>query len=231
MATQTLDGLRIVVTGGLGALGRSTGRVLSQRGARVTLLDRAQASTIPEVTAVIGDVDLTDPDSTRAAFDAAASGMGGIDGLVNIAGGFSFEKVEGGAAQTWDRLYAMNLRTAVLASQAALPWLLQSPAGSIVNIGAMAALKAGAGMGAYAASKAGVMRLTESMAEEFKQRGLRVNAVLPSTLDTPANRADMPDADFARWVTPDSLAQVIAFLLSREARDVTGACLPVTGRV
>jgi len=125
----------------------------------------------------------------------------------------------------------MNLRTALLASQLALPHLLRSPRASIVNVGALAAQKAASGMGAYAASKAAVARLTEAMAEEFKERGLRVNAVLPSILDTPPNRADMPSADFSRWVTPDALAAVIAFLLSADAAAVTGACLPVTGRV
>ena len=231
MNQPTLDGLRVVVTGGLGALGRTVGRVLAQRGARVTLLDRSVASPIDGMDAVLGAVDLTDPDSTRQAFNKAASAMGGIDGLVNIAGGFTWEKIETGSIETWDRLYAMNLRTAVLASQSALPWLLQSASGSIVNVGALAAQKAGTGMGAYAASKAGVARLTEAMAEEFKERGLRVNAVLPSILDTPANRADMPDADFARWVSLDALAAVVAFLLSKDAAAVTGACLPVAGRV
>lgn len=231
MTTKVLDGLHIVVTGGLGALGRSAGRVLAECGARVTLMDRAVATDGTGVAAVIGQVDLTDPASTGQAFATAARDMGGIDGLVNIAGGFSFENFEGGSLETWDRLYAMNLRTAVLASQAALPWLLQSACASIVNVGALAAQKAGAGMGAYAASKAGVARLTEAMAEEFKLRGLRVNAVLPSTLDTPANRADMPNADFSRWVRLEKLAAVIAFLLSQDAQDVTGACLPVTGRV
>lgn len=231
MSHAGLDGLRVVVTGGLGALGRTVGRVLVQRGARVTLLDRSAVSAIDGMDAVLGAVDLTDPDSTRQAFDKAASAIGGIDGLVNIAGGFSWEKIETGSIETWDRLYATNLRTAVLASQSALPWLLQSANGSIVNIGALAAQKAGTGMGAYAASKAGVARLTQAMAEEFKERGLRVNAILPSILDTPANRADMPNADFSRWVSLDGLAAVVAFLLSKEAQAVTGACVPVAGRV
>ena len=143
MNQPTLDGLRVVVTGGLGALGRTVGRVLAQRGARVTLLDRSVASPIDGMDAVLGAVDLTDPDSTRQAFDQAASAMGGIDGLVNIAGGFTWEKIETGSIETWDRLYAMNLRTAVLASQSALPWLLESASGSIVNVGALAAQKAG----------------------------------------------------------------------------------------
>jgi NAD(P)-dependent dehydrogenase (short-subunit alcohol dehydrogenase family) len=128
-------------------------------------------------------------------------------------------------------MYAMNLRTAVASSSAALPHLLARGGGRIVNVGAQAASKAGLGMAAYAASKSGVARLTESMAEEFKDRGITVNAVLPSIIDTPTNRADMPDADFSRWVKPAQLAAVIAFLISDEATAISGACLPVSGRV
>ncbi|MCY1454645.1 3-oxoacyl-[acyl-carrier-protein] reductase FabG [compost metagenome] len=116
-------------------------------------------------------------------------------------------------------------------SKAALPLLTQGTHGRIVNIGAGAALKAGMGMGAYAASKAGVARLTESLAEELKDTGVTVNAVLPSIIDTLQNRADMPDADFSRWVSPAELAAVILFLLSSEASAVTGALIPVSGRV
>ena len=125
----------------------------------------------------------------------------------------------------------MNLRTAVVCCKAALPALLERGAGCIVNIGAgAAAARAAAGMGAYTASKAGVQRLTESLAEEVKDRGVRVNAVLPGTIDTPRNRADMPDADVARWVAPEAIADVIVFLASDAARAVTGASIPVFGR-
>ena len=125
----------------------------------------------------------------------------------------------------------MSLLTAVAACQAALPHVLKGSSGRIVNIGAAGAMKAAAGMGAYAASKSGVARLTEALAEELKQRGTTVNALLPSTIDTPPNRTDMPDADFTRWVTPRDVANVIVFLLSAEACAVTGALLPVMGRV
>ena len=113
----------------------------------------------------------------------------------------------------------------------ALPFLIESGRASIVNIGAMGAVKAGAGMGAYAASKAGVTKLTEALAEELKDKGITVNALLPSIIDTPPNRADMPKADFDRWVKPEQLADVILFLVSDRASAITGALLPVTGRV
>jgi NAD(P)-dependent dehydrogenase (short-subunit alcohol dehydrogenase family) len=128
-------------------------------------------------------------------------------------------------------MYRLNLRTAVAATQAALPHLLRAGAGRIVNVGAIGAVKAANGMGAYAASKAGIAKLTESLADELKDRGITVNAILPSTLDTPKNRVDMPQADFTRWVTPLEAAEVIAFLVSDAARAVTGALIPVVGRV
>lgn len=231
MDTKMLDQRKIVVTGGLGALGRQVGAFLAARGAQVVLVDRAASAVVPDVRAVLGNVDLTDATSTAAAFSQAAQTMAGLNGLVNVAGGFAWEKIEGGQLSTWDRLYAMNLKTAVVASEQALPHLTRNKTSCIVNVGALAAQKAATGMAAYAASKAGVARLTEAMAEEFKDRGLRVNAVLPSIIDTPANRADMPAADVSQWVTPAELAAVIAFLLSDQASAVTGACIPVAGRL
>lgn len=232
MDSTLLAGRRVVVTGGLGALGRRVCAHLASCGAKVALVDRvSDESPVEGAVAVIGNVDLTASESAAAAMQRAAAALGGLDSLVNVAGGFSWEKFEGGSLETWDRLYAMNVRTAVVASQQALPHLLAAGQAAIVNIGALAAQKAGVGNSAYAASKAGVARLTESLAEEFKDRGLRVNAVLPSIIDTPANRADMPDADASRWVRPEELASVIAFLLSSKASAVTGACIPVAGRV
>jgi NAD(P)-dependent dehydrogenase (short-subunit alcohol dehydrogenase family) len=221
---------RVIVTGGLGALGRSVGAELAARGARVALVDRAARADVAGVEWVIGGVDLGDTGSAADAFSTISQHLGGIDALVNVAGGFTWETLEGGSVETWDRLYAMNLRTAVIACHEALPYLVRQ-GGRIVNVGALAAQKAGAGMGAYAASKSGVARLTESLAEELKDRGVNVNAVLPGILDTPANRADMPDADVSRWVTTQALGAVIAFLLSDDASAITGACLPVAGRL
>ena len=153
-----------------------------------------------------------------------------FDALINIAGGFSWETVAEGDPKTWQRMYALNVTTALNASRAAIPHLIVSGAGRIINIGALGALQAGAGMGAYAASKAGVHRLTEALAAEYKGK-ITVNAVLPSIIDTAANRASMPSADFSKWVTPRELADVILFLASDAASGVTGALLPVSGRV
>ena len=229
---MSFNGKTIAVTGAFGILGTAVVQSLLAQGAAVAAIDRADAPRDPAslgAASLHGGVDLADAAAARAAFDAIAKAHGGLHGLVNIAGGFAWEKVQGGSLETWDGQYQMNLRTAVAACQAALAHLPDG--GRIVNIGANGAVKAGAGMGAYAASKAGVMRLTEALAEELKDRGITVNALLPSILDTPANRKDMPDADFARWVQPAQLAAAIVFLLGDEAAAITGALIPVVGRV
>ena len=229
-----LQGKIVAITGAFGALGSAVVRGLLAEGAIVAAIDRTAAPRDPATLAgahLFGDVDLASDGGAAAALAAVASALGGLDAVVNIAGGFAWEPLADGQLATWDRMYQMNLRSAVATCQAALPHLFARGGGRIVNIGAAAAAKAGAGMGAYAASKAGVARLTEALAEELKDRGITVNAILPSTIDTPANRADMPKADTSRWVQPQQLADVIAFLLSDKASAVTGALLPVTGRV
>ncbi|MDB5748295.1 MAG: hypothetical protein JWP72_3143 [Massilia sp.] len=231
--TARLDSRIIVVTGGFGVLGRAVAERLTADGARVVLLDRAAApsSGLPQVALALGDVEIGDEAACKAAYAQVRELLGGVDGVVNVAGGFTWETLEGGALASWDRMYETNVRTAVASCRAALPHLLTRGRGRIVNVGAAAAQKAGTGMGAYAASKAGVARLTEALAEELKDRAITVNAVLPSIIDTPANRSDMPDADPSRWVAPGQLAAVIAFLLSDDAAALTGACIPVNGRV
>ncbi len=232
---MVLQGKIVAVTGGFGQLGLAVVRAALDAGAQVAALDRARppADATPLGGAfTLGELDLADPDAALRALDQVAVRFGGLDALVNVAGTFRWEKLEQGSLDTWDLLYRVNLRSAVSASKAALPHLTRRGGGRIVNIGAgAAAAKAGAGMGAYTASKAGVAKLTESLADELKDRGITVNAVLPSIIDTPANRADMPNADFSRWVAPRAIADVIVFLLSDQARAVTGALIPVSGRV
>jgi 3-oxoacyl-[acyl-carrier protein] reductase len=226
-----MDGKVVVVTGASGALGKVVAEVALARGARVAGVDYAATQSPAAGNRIeLGGVDLTDAAQAKKAIDAAAAHFGRLDALINIAGGFAYETVAEGDPKTWQRMYALNVLTALNASRAALPHLAASAAGRIVNVGAMGALQAGAGMGAYAASKAGVHRLTEALAAEWKGK-FTVNAVLPSTIDTPANRASMPKADFTKWVTPQELANVILFLASDAASAVTGALLPVNGRV
>jgi NAD(P)-dependent dehydrogenase (short-subunit alcohol dehydrogenase family) len=226
-----MNGKVLVITGALGALGRVVADVALARGVKVAGVDHAKAQAPASSERLeLGGVDLTDPAQAAKAMDAAARHFGKLDALINIAGGFAFETVGDGDAKTWELMFALNVMTARNASHAALPHLAKSGAGRIVNVGAMGALQAGSGMGPYAASKAGVHRLTEALAAEWKGK-VTVNAVLPSTIDTPANRASMPKADFAKWVAPQELAEVILFLASDAASAVTGALIPVSGRV
>jgi NAD(P)-dependent dehydrogenase (short-subunit alcohol dehydrogenase family) len=227
--SMSLEGKRIAITGAFGSLGAAAVQAALAAGAQVAAIDRADPPADTHGVRAIGGVDLADAAQAKAAIDDAARALGGLDALVNIAGTFRFETLADGSPDTWDLLYRINVRTAVAASKAALAHLPDG--GRIVNIGAASALKAGAGVGAYTASKAGVLRFTESLAEELKARNITVNAVLPSIIDTPPNRRDMPKADFAKWVRPEQLADVIVFLLSDQASAITGALIPVTGRV
>ena len=227
----------VAITGGYGFLGRVVAGAAADRGALAAAIDFASsppdglADKLGSRGLLIGGVDLTREDQAQKAIETVVAKFGRLDALINIAGGFAWERIEDGDPARWERLYAINLKTALHACKAAIPHLLKSGAGRIVNIGAQSAIRAGMGMGAYAAAKSAVHRLTEALAEELKSRGVTVNAVLPSIIDTPANRADMPGAAFDSWVDPADLAAVILFLASHEARAVTGALIPVTGRV
>lgn len=219
----------VVVTGGFGVLGQAVSEAFAAAGDKVARIDFAPSPHNPVSGALdIGGVDLTDAAATAAALGKIAAAHGGIDVLVNVAGGFTWETLEGGSIDAWARMQSMNLISNATITKLALGALAKSGAGRIVNIGAGAAIKAGMGMGAYAASKSGVHRLTEALAEEVAGQGITVNAVLPSIIDTPTNRADMPDADFSQWVQPGAIADVIQFLASDAARAITGALIPVT---
>lgn len=227
-----MQGRVIAITGGFGVLGLAIGHMAAARGARVALIDMADPPEgLPEGALALGGVDLTDYAAAQQAMASVARHFGRLDALCNIAGGFRWETLADGDLDSWDVLYRINVKTAATASKAALPLLEASGSGRIVNVGAAGAVKAGMGMGAYAASKAGVMRLTEALAEETKSGHVTVNAVLPSIIDTPQNRADMPGTDPSVWVAPDDLAEVVLFLASEASRAMTGALVPVTGKV
>lgn len=220
----------VAVTGGHGVLGRAVVQAALDAGLKVAVIDHAAGLPVPDGVLEVGGVDLTDPAQAQGAINRVIAHFGRLDALLNIAGGFVWQTVDD-AAPAWDRMFALNLTTAVNASRAALIHLKASPEGRIVNVGAHAALKAAAGMGPYAASKAAVHALTQALAEELKSTSVTVNAVLPSILDTAQNRTDMPDADPTAWVAPADLASVILFLASPASRAMTGALAPVTGRV
>jgi NAD(P)-dependent dehydrogenase (short-subunit alcohol dehydrogenase family) len=225
-----MQGKVVVITGAFGALGSAVAERARAMGAQAAQIDYASApANLREDPLVVGGVDLSKAEDARAAMARIRDKAGRIDALLNIAGGFTWRTFEESDDAVWERMYAINLKTAVNASRAALPHLIES-GGAIVNVGAAGALKAGAGFGPYAASKAGVFKLTESLAEELKGK-VRVNAVLPSVLDTEQNRRDMPKADPSKWVQPDDLAKVMLFLASDDARAITGALVPVLGQV
>lgn len=228
---MNLTAKTVVITGANGGLGKVVADKARALGAKLVLLDVAfSPEQLQETSADVRKfaVDLTSLESTRACFDK----IGAFDAIFNLAGGFTMgPAVHETSEADWDFLFKMNVATLHNVVRAAVPKLIAQGRGAIVNVGALGALKGAGHMGAYGASKTVVMRLTESMSEELKHQGINVNAVLPSLIDTPRNRADMPDADFGKWVAPEDLANVICFLASDAARAVHGALIPVAGLV
>lgn len=228
-----LQGRKIAITGAAGGLGVAVVEAVLREGAMVAAVDYSNAAGAEKAPNFheFGGVDLADTQATKKAFAAIGTTLGGLDGLVNVAGAIRFGKVEEGDLAAWDLLYNVNLRSAVASSMFALPLLQKSGHGRIVNIGSAGAIKPEPGMGAYAASKAGIDKLTQALAAELKDKGITANAVLPTIIDTPANRKDMPKADFSRWVKPEQIADLIVFLLSDKASAITGAMIPIAGRL
>ncbi|MDE1145103.1 MAG: SDR family NAD(P)-dependent oxidoreductase [Azospirillaceae bacterium] len=221
-----LAGKHIVITGAAGALGAAVADRALELGARPILVDFKTFPASVEERQVT--VDLTDAAATR---DALA-GIGAIDALFHIAGGFDMgPAVYETTPNLFARMMTINVATLQNAVTAVVPTMLARGRGKIVTVGALSAVKGLPRMGAYCAAKSAVMRLTESLSGELRDNGINVNGVLPSLIDTPANRRDMPDADFSRWVSPRQLADVICFLGSDAAAAVHGALIPVTGRV
>ena len=218
----------VMLTGAAGNLGRAVAAAFGD--ANLVLLDLKRGNLQDSDRQMFIAADLLDAKSVQAAVDQAVQRFRRIDVLCNIAGGFRMgSAVHETSDKDWDFMLNVNARTVLNMSRAVVPVMLKGGGGKIVNIGAFAAQKGAAQMGAYIASKSAVIRLTETMAAELREQNINVNCVLPTILDTPENRAAMPKADPKRWVAPQDLAQVIAFLASDAARAVHGAALPVTG--
>ncbi len=237
---MTLSGKVALVTGGAGALGGAVVRALLDAGAAVVVphhrpgeLDalRQRLGLAPGAPLAGEPLDLTDEAAVAAAYARFAADHGGLDILVNIAGGFA-----GGAPvhesgwAVWQQQLDLNLKTAVLSCAAATPHMIARGGGAIVNVGTRTATQPGAQLAAYAAAKRAVLQLTEALAAELREHNITANSVLPSTIDTPANRSGSPGADFSRWVTPHEIARVILFLVGPDARIISGAHVPVYGR-
>jgi NAD(P)-dependent dehydrogenase (short-subunit alcohol dehydrogenase family) len=224
----------VVVTGAAGHLGQAVAQLFVERGDNVALvarrksLERAFGGETSHI--MFAAADLLDRAQVDAAVPAILARFGGIDVLCNIAGGFRMgTPVHATSDADWTAMFDLNLRTTLNAIRAVVPAMLERGGGKVVNVAAASALKAAAAMGPYAAAKSAVIRVTEAMAAELRERNINVNCVLPTMIDTPDNRSALPGADPSRWVAPRDLARVVAFLASDEARAVHGAAIPVSG--
>jgi NAD(P)-dependent dehydrogenase (short-subunit alcohol dehydrogenase family) len=235
-----LDGRTVVLTGAAGALGRATAEALAAAGANVVLVDLDGAGVrelereldLPEGRSLALGGDLADPERAKEIAIEAAQRFGGVDALVLTAGGFAMgPRVEELDLSDLDAMMRLNVHTAVAMIGAAAPWLRRSSAGRVVLISSLAATEAPPLMSAYAIAKSALLRIVESASRELMDDGVTVNAVLPSVIDTPANREAMPQTDPGTWVEPGRLGRVLAFLISDDAADITGAAIPVRGRV
>ena len=230
----------VLVTGAVGGLGTSVVRHFHSEGSTVICADNRagrSAQTFSDLDqsrlTYIDNIDVTNPDDVETLCQQAIDAHGRIDVLVNAAGGYrAGQPVHETDVDTFNFLINLNTKSVFLVSGAVAKQMLAvGNGGRIISIGATGGLKGGKNSAAYSASKSALFRIMESMALELKESGINVNAVYPSIIDTAANRQQMPKADFSKWVTPDSLAGVIAFLASDSAKDITGAAIPVTGRV
>lgn len=229
----------VLVTGASGNLGSAVAQAFYNAGARLVLADRHPDDLPAILPGLAGDAgrvmahaaDLTQPESARALVQAALDRFGQIDAVANTVGGFRAGPVaEDSSLEMWDFVLSLNARTAMVLSQAVVPPMLSRGRGAIVHTSARAALSGNKNIAAYSAAKSAVIRLTESLAAELKDHGINVNCILPGTIDTPPNRAERPNADFGKWVTPAAMAQVFLFLCSDAARAIHGAAIPVYGR-
>lgn len=222
---KEFEGKVVVVSGTAGILGAAVARAFHEAGATVVGID-VVAHKAPYTTR---ELDLLDLNKTKQAL----SYINSVDVLANIAGGFTMgNSVADTSDETWDFMMNLNVRTMLNLVRSVIPAMHASGnGGKVINIGALGALRGSPLMGAYVAAKSVVIRTTESLAAELKQDGINVNCVLPSIIDTPRNRTDMPNADFSKWVSPDALARVVLFLASSHADPIHGAAIPVAGLV
>ena len=224
----------VFITGASGNLGRAVAAAFEAEGARLVLVERhaeALHAAFPESPRrLMIAADLLDRPQIESALAQAIERFGRIDVLCNLVGGFRMgEAVHETSDATWNFLFDINARSLVHVASVIVPHMLEHGGGKIVNVGAFSGLHGLGKMGAYTAAKSTVIRLTEAMAAELRDKGINVNCVLPTIIDTPENRASMPDADPSRWVAPAALADVIAFLASDAARAIHGVALPVAG--
>src|SRR5712671_3662502 len=228
-----------IITGAVGNLGTATARAFQQAGAKTVLVDRSpdrMTSVFADLSKskdhlLAGGVNLSDPNSLGQLIEQALTRFGRLDVLVNTVGAFRGGKpLHEADPADWDFLFNANVRTTLLCCRAVIPPMLKQKRGKIINVSSREGLEAHAGYAAYSASKSAVLRVTESLAAELKISDINVNCIMPSVIDTPQNRAAMPNADFTKWVAPEAIADVISFLASDASRAINGAALPVYGK-
>jgi NAD(P)-dependent dehydrogenase (short-subunit alcohol dehydrogenase family) len=232
------DSQVVLITGASGGLGHVAARSFAKSGYRLALTDQKierleslqKSLALPADRCLIHAADITQQAEAKTLCAAIDAAFGRIDAVLSIAGGFRIASLAETSEETWDFLFNLNARTVYNLAVAVVPYLKRQRSGTIINIASRAALHGDANVGAYAASKAAVIRLTESLAAELLDSGVRVNCIMPSIIDTAANRQAMPDADPTKWVTPESIAEVLLFLASPAARDISGASIPIYGR-
>lgn len=231
---MSLDKRTVIVTGAAGSLGKAVARAFDDLGTNLVLVDLdrdrlEQAFGAETDGRLLVAANLLEAAGAASVTKAALARFGSIEVSCNIAGGFRMgDAVHETPDETWNFLFDINTRTLLNTVRAVVPHMISAGYGKIVNVGAFAAQKGVAQMGAYTASKGTVIRMTEAMAAELRDKNINVNCVLPTIIDTPENRASMPKADPAKWVAPSDLANVIVFLASDAARAVHGAAVPVT---
>lgn len=218
--------MKVLISGAAGVLGEAVRAVFLQQGAKVSCIARSREGVDSAGVSWFPCENLADETAARTATGKAIKAMGGIDALVHVAGAFGSKKVEDSHVDDWRALYSANVETTFAMVKACIPAMRAGA--SIVAVGAASAEPAGAGMAAYAAAKSGVGRLVEALAQELGSRGIRANAVLPSIIDTPLNRVDMPGVDPATWTSPAAIADTISFLAQPGSRAISGALIPVT---
>jgi len=236
---QSLKDKVTIITGAMGNLGTATARLFQQAGAKTVLVDHSpdrirvafkDIADSPDHL-LVGGIDLSDTASLGKLLEQTLSRFGRVDALVNTVGGYRGGKpVHETDLADWDFLFNVNVRTTLLCCRAVIPQMLKQKRGAIINVASRDGLSGSAGYAAYSASKSAVLRLTESLAAELKASNINVNCIMPGTIDTPQNRAAIPNGDFSKWVEPAAVADVIAFLASDVSRAINGAAVPVFGK-
>jgi len=240
MKDYDFEGKVVLITGGTGALGREISLAFLKSNT-VAAITHVTDREIPQLESTLGDLvkkmlliktDIGDEQQIKKMISEVVTKYGSVDVLVNVVGGyFGGKKVTEMTEKEWDLMMDLNLKTAFLISKHVVEQMVTQGSGKVIHVAARLGLKGIAGNSAYSASKSGLIRLVESLSDEVKDKNINVNCIMPSIIDTAANRKDMPNADFSKWVKPSEIARVVLFLASGDSKPIHGAAMPVYGLV